>query len=315
MLGMIATLFALPTAAPAQSWPTRPITWVVPFGAGGGADTVSRIVANALADDLKTSIVIENKPGGSSMIGTRAIATAEPDGTTIGLLTDVHPVNVATGQAIPYDVFRDFAFISQLITVPMTLFGSAQRSLKTLKDVIAYAKANPGKLTAASIGPATPHHLTMQWLESAADVSFTIVPYRSIPQGLQALVTGEADLMFVGAGVGDDLVDSGKIVQLGIALRERSPRMPKVPTLIEQGIADFEQISWYGLVAPKATPQPILARLHQGLENVAANETVRQRLQTAGAALTISRPDQFEQMVRDSVDRFQKIADTAKAKK
>jgi tripartite-type tricarboxylate transporter receptor subunit TctC len=249
------------------------------------------------------------------MIGTRAIATAEPDGTTIGLLTDVHPVNVATGQAIPYDVFRDFAFISQLITVPMTLFGSAQRSLKTLKDVIAYAKANPGKLTAASIGPATPHHLTMQWLESAADVSFTIVPYRSIPQGLQALVTGEADLMFVGAGVGDDLVDSGKIVQLGIALRERSPRMPKVPTLIEQGIADFEQISWYGLVAPKATPQPILARLHQGLENVAANETVRQRLQTAGAALTISRPDQFEQMVRDSVDRFQKIADTAKAKK
>jgi tripartite-type tricarboxylate transporter receptor subunit TctC len=315
MLGMIATLFALPTAAPAQSWPTRPITWIVPFGAGGGADTVSRIAAAALADDLKTSIVIENKPGGSSMIGTRAIATAEPDGYTVGLLTDVHPVNVATGQNIPYDVFRDFAFISQLITVPMTLFGSPQKSLKTLKDVIAYAKANPGKLTAASIGPATPHHLTMQWLESAADVSFTIVPYRSIPQGLQALVTGEADLMFVGAGVGDDLVDSGKIVQLGVALRERSPRMPKVPTLIEQGVADFEQISWYGLVAPKATPQPILARLHQGLESVAANETIRQRLQTAGAALTLSRPDQFEQMVRDSVDRFQKIADTAKAKK
>jgi tripartite-type tricarboxylate transporter receptor subunit TctC len=297
--------------ASAQSWPSKPITWIVPFGAGGGADIVSRIIGGGLAEQLKASIVIENKPGASSTIGTRAIATAEPDGYTVGLFTDVHPVNVATGQAIPYEPFRDFDFISQLITVPMILYGSPQRSLNTLRDVIAYAKENPGKLTAASIGPATPHHLTMQWLESVAGVRVTIVPYRSIPQGLQALVTGEADLMFVGAG-GEDLVASGKIVALGMAMRQRNERAPNVPTLIEQGYPNFEMLSWYGLVAPKRTPQQALAKLHQGLESLTSNDTVKQRLQSAGATLTITKPDEFERLVRDSTDKFQKIAEAAK---
>src|SRR4029079_9128084 len=234
LLSLIGLCASLPLAQ-AQSWPTKPITWVVPFGAGGGADVVSRIVAAALGEELKTNFIIENKPGASSTIGTRAIATAEPDGYAVGLLTDVHPVNVATGQAVPYEAFQDLAYISQLITVPMVLYGSPQRSLKTLKEVIEYGKANPGKLTGASIGPATPHHLTMQWLASMAGVKMTIVPYRSIPQGLQALVTGEADLQWVGAAAGQDLIATGKILQLGVATRQRLSRAPDMPTLIEQG--------------------------------------------------------------------------------
>ncbi len=247
---------------------------MVPFGAGGGADVVSRIIAAALGEELKTSFVIENKPGASSTIGTRAIATAEPDGYTVGLLTDVHPVNVATGQAVPYDAFQDLAYISQLITVPMVLYGSPQRSLKTLKEVIEFGKANPGKLTGASIGPATPHHLTMQWLASMAGVKMTIVPYRSIPQGLQALVTGEADLQWVGAAAGEDLIATGKILQLGVATRQRLSRAPDMPTLIEQGYPGFEMISFYGLVAPKKTPQNIIERLHQALVTISGNPAV-----------------------------------------
>jgi tripartite-type tricarboxylate transporter receptor subunit TctC len=284
----------------------------VPFGAGGGADVVSRIIAAALGEELKTSFVVENKPGASSTIGTRAIATAEPDGYTVGLLTDVHPVNVATGQAVPYDAFQDLAYISQLITVPMVLYGSPQRSLKTLKDVIEYGKANPGKLTAASIGPATPHHLTMQWLASMAGVRMTIVPYRSIPQGLQALVTGEADLQWVGAAAGEDLIATGKILQLGVATRQRLPRAPDMPTLIEQGYPGFEMISFYGLVAPKKTPQNIIEKLHQALVTISSNPAVRQRVETAGATLTITKPAEFEQLMRDSMDKFQRIADAAK---
>jgi tripartite-type tricarboxylate transporter receptor subunit TctC len=297
----------------AQSWPAKPITWVVPFGAGGGADVVSRIIAQALGEELKANFVVENKPGASSTIGTRAIATAEPDGTTVGLFTDVHPVNVATGQAVPYDAFQDLAYISQLITVPMVLYGSPQRSLKTLKDVIAYGKANPGKLTAASIGPATPHHLTMQWLASMAGVRMTIVPYRSIPQGLQALVTGEADLMFVGAAAGEDLIATGKIIPLGVATKQRIPRAPDMPTLIEQGFSGFEMISFYGLVAPKKTPASIVEKLHQGLVTISGHADVRERIEKAGATLTITSPQEFEQLTRDSMDKFKRIADAARS--
>jgi tripartite-type tricarboxylate transporter receptor subunit TctC len=300
-------------AGHAQNWPSKPITWVVPFGAGGGADVVSRIIAQALGEELKANFVVENKPGASSTIGTRAIATAEPDGYTVGLLTDVHPVNVATGQSVPYDAFQDLAYVSQLITVPMVLYGSPQRSLKTLKDVIAFGKANPGKLTAASIGPATPHHLTMQWLASMAGLRMTIVPYRSIPQGLQALVTGEADLMFVGAAAGEDLIVTGKIIQLGVATKQRIPRAPDMPTLIEQGFPGFEMISFYGLVAPKKTPAGIIEKLHQGLMAVSKEAAVRERLEKAGATLTITSPKEFEQLMRDSMDKFQRIADAAKS--
>jgi tripartite-type tricarboxylate transporter receptor subunit TctC len=192
------------------------------------------------------------------------------------------------------------------------LYGSPQRSLKTLKDVIEYGKAHPGKLTAASIGPATPHHLTMQWLASMAGVRMTIVPYRSIPQGLQALVTGEADLQWVGAAAGEDLIATGKILQLGVATRQRRSRAPDMPTLIEQGYPGFEMISFYGLVAPKKTPQNIIEILHQALVTISGNPAVRQRVETAGATLTTTRPAEFEQLMRDSMDKFQRIADAAK---
>jgi tripartite-type tricarboxylate transporter receptor subunit TctC len=306
-------LCILQSAGRAQNWPSKPITWVVPFGAGGGADVVSRIIAQALGEELKANFVVENKPGASSTIGTRAIATAEPDGYTVGLLTDVHPVNVATGQSVPYDAFQDLAYVSQLITVPMVLYGSPQRSLKTLKDVIAFGKANPGKLTAASIGPATPHHLTMQWLASMAGIRMTIVPYRSIPQGLQALVTGEADLMFVGAAAGEDLIATGKIIQLGVATKQRIARAPDMPTLIEQGFPGFEMISFYGLVAPKKTPAGIIEKLHQGLIAVSKEAAVRERIEKAGATLTVTGPKEFEQLMRDSMDKFQRIANAAKS--
>ncbi len=194
----------------------------------------------------------------------------------------------------------------------MVLYGSPQRSLKTLKDVIEYGKANPGKLTAASIGPATPHHLTMQWLASMAGVRMTIVPYRSIPQGLQALVTGEADLMLVGAAAGEDLIATGKIIPLGVATRQRLPRAPDMPTLIEQGFPGFEMISFYGLVAPKKTPASVVEKLHQGLVTISGNAAVKQRVEAAGATLTITKPAEFEQLMRDSMDKFQRIADAAK---
>jgi tripartite-type tricarboxylate transporter receptor subunit TctC len=195
----------------------------------------------------------------------------------------------------------------------MVLYGSPQRSLKTLKDVIAYGKANPGKLTAASIGPATPHHLTMQWLASMAGVRMTIVPYRSIPQGLQALVTGEADLMFVGAAAGEDLIATGKIIPLGVATKQRIPRAPDMPTLIEQGFSGFEMISFYGLVAPKKTPASIVEKLHQGLVAISGHADVRERIEKAGATLTITSPQEFEQLTRDSMDKFKRIADAARS--
>ena len=262
LLALVGLCASVPVAH-AQSWPSKPITWVVPFGAGGGADVVSRIIAAALGEELKTSFVIENKPGASSTIGTRAIATAEPDGYTVGLLTDVHPVNVATGQAVPYDAFQDLAYISQLITVPMVLYGSPQRSLKTLKEVIEFGKANPGKLTARIDRPgdaASSHHAMAGEHGGRPDDDRALSFH---PAGLAGSGHRRSRPEWVGAAAGEDLIATGKILQLGVATRQRLSRAPDMPTLIEQGYPGFEMISFYGLVAPKKTPQNIIERLHQ----------------------------------------------------
>ena len=167
--GALGAMVAPPALA--QEWPTRPVFWICPFAPGGGADTISRLVGGELANRFGQRVIVDNKAGGSSLIGTRLIASAAPDGYTVGLLTDVHCVNLALGQELGYDADKDFTYISQLIRVPMGMFTSAKKpELRTLPELIAFAKANPGKLTAASIGPATPHHLAVEWLKALAGI-------------------------------------------------------------------------------------------------------------------------------------------------
>jgi tripartite-type tricarboxylate transporter receptor subunit TctC len=311
--GALSATVALPALA--QDWPTRPVFWICPFAPGGGADTISRLVGGELANRFGQRVIVDNKAGGSSLIGTRLIASAPPDGHTVGLLTDVHCVNLALGQDLGYDADKDFTYISQLIRVPMGMFTSAKHPyLRTLPELIAYAKANPGKLTASSIGPATPHHLAVEWLKALAGIDVLVVNFRGIPQGIQALVAGEADLMFMGVGVAaDGYIAQGLMHQVGVAARARLPNAPNVPTFIEQGIPDFELISWYGLVGPAGFPPPLLERWHKDVVASLENPEVRRRIEATGAQIAPSAPAEYAALVRRESDKFKKIVALANA--
>ena len=232
---------AIARPALAQEWPTKPVFWICPFAPGGGADTVSRLVGGELANRFGQRVVVDNKAGGSGVIGTRLIAQAAPDGYTVGLLTDVHCVSLALGQDLGYDADKDFTYISQLIRVPMGMFTSAKKpELRTLPELITFAKANPGKLTAASIGPATPHHFAVEWLKAIAGIDVVVVNFRGIPQGIQALVSGDADLMFMGIGsAADGFIAQGQMYQVGIATRAAAAENSKRADLHRTGHSGF----------------------------------------------------------------------------
>ena len=311
ILGVTAGLLA--PAAQAADWPSRPIRWIVPFGAGGGADVTSRIVAAELSKRLGTQVFIDNKPGASSVIGTRQIAEADPDGYTIGLLTVVLPVNVAVGQKIPYNVDTDFAYLTQLTQNPMILVANAKKSFRSLQDVLDYAQKNPGKLTAASIGIATPHHLLLQWLASQKKMQMVFVPFRSIPEALQATVSGETDLMLIGAGgAADKFVEEGKLTVAGITSKERSADMPNVATFVEQGVSNLIEESWYGMVAPAKTPAHILKRLAEGLRASLNDEDVKKKIKAAGAESKPSSGADLIGLLQRDTEKYQRIVQEIK---
>lgn len=307
-------LLAAPSAhaqveAPIPGWPSRIISWICPFAAGGGADTISRVVSAALSEHLRHRVIVDNRPGASGLIGTRAIASAAPDGYTVGLLTEVHCVSHALGQELGYDADKDFTYISQLIRVPMGMFTSGKRSqLRNLGELITFAKANPGKLTAASIGPGTPHHMAVEWLKKAAGIDVLVVNFRSIPQGIQALLSGDADMMFMGLSVAaNDYVAQGSMHQVAVTTRTRLPTSPSVQTMIEQGLADFELVSWYGLVGPSGIPEPVLDLLHSKLIAALNAPETRRRIESTGAQVAPSSPPEFAALVRADTNRFKTI--------
>ncbi len=303
-----AGFFLLASLTHAADWPTREIRWIVPFGPGGGADVVSRIIAAGLSNHLGKHVIVEDKPGASSVIGTRQIAEAAPDGYTIGLLTTAHPVNVAIGQQLPYDADRDFVFLTQLIEAHMMLVANARKPFHTVSELVAYAKANPGKLTAASIGPSTPHHLMLQWLGEEAGIQMVIVPFRSIPEGLQATVSGETDVMFLAAGGGADrFVEEGSLTLLGIASEKRSAEMPNVPTIVEQGFPKFIDESWYGLVAPVRTPRDIVKRLADEVRLVLNEEDIKDKIKAVGAETRPGSGEEFAALNRNDTKKYQAI--------
>ena len=294
--------------AQAADWPNRAIRWIVPFGAGGGADVVSRVVAADLSKRLGTQVYIDNKPGASSVIGTRQIAEADPDGYTIGLLTIVHPVNVAVGQKVPYNVDEDFAYLTQLTQNSMILVANAKKSFRSLQDVVAYAQKNPGKLTAASIGVATPHHLLLQYLASQKQMQMVFVPFRSIPEALQATVSGETDLMLIGAGgAADKFVEEGALTVVGITSKQRSADMPSIATFVEQGVPNLIEESWYGVVAPAKTPPDILKRLGDEIRAALSDDEVKKKIKGAGAEAKPSSSSEFIGLLKRDTEKYEKI--------
>ncbi|MCC6777949.1 MAG: tripartite tricarboxylate transporter substrate binding protein [Hyphomicrobiales bacterium] len=287
----------------AQEWPQRSPTLVVPFVAGGGADVVARLVSAEMAKHIGRSVIIENRPGASAAIGVRAMSTSQPDGYTVGLLTDVMTVTAASGSS-PVDMQQDLAYVGQIVSVPLILVASGKAPFKTIPEFVAYAKANPGKLTAASIGPTSTHHLGLEWLKALAGIDMLVVPYRGVAFGLTALVADEVQLMFMGSGVADDYVAAGRLNYLGVGSKNRMSKLPNVPSISEFGFPEFELVSWYGVAAPAKTPDAIVEKWSNAIMQSLADPGTKQKVESTGAEPLFLSGPQFARKVNDEIAKY-----------
>ncbi|WJR77282.1 tripartite tricarboxylate transporter substrate binding protein [Bradyrhizobium sp. NP1] len=265
-------LLAAPQAgaqSASDTFPDRPIRIIVPFPAGGSVDTVGRVVAHGLNQKWGQPVIVENRPGASTMIGSAAVAKASPDGYTLLVAVSNHTTNAALYSKVPYDALTDFAPITLLAQTPVVLFAYPGLPANTLKELVELARKKPGELNFGSAGVGSMTHLTAELLKLRAGIDITHVPYRGGTPAMNDLIAGHVPLQFATVAQGLSQYQAGQIKALGISSAARYPSMPDVPTFAEQGF-DVVTTEWYGLLAPAGTPAPLIARL-----NAAVNESLK----------------------------------------
>jgi tripartite-type tricarboxylate transporter receptor subunit TctC len=301
-----AALIVAP-AAGAADFPSQPVRIVVPFGPGGGTDVVARSLAERLSPILGVPVLVDNKPGGNSVIATRQVATAPADGHTLLLTTDIHAINAAYANALPYDSLKDFAFVTQLTTSPLMLVAHPGAGMRTLGDVVTQARAQPGRLSFASLGSSSPHYLGFEWFKRMAGIELIDVPYKGGGQALVDLLGGQVNLSFVVAGNGIKQAKAGKLVALAVTSPTRNAVAPDVPTFAESGYPDFALVDWYAILAPAGTPAPVVARLSREIGKIMRDPAVVERVAAAGLDPVTGTPAELEALVKRDIERYRKM--------
>ncbi|SOY78801.1 conserved hypothetical protein, UPF0065 [Cupriavidus taiwanensis] len=310
-LGAVPLLALLCTAsapAHADSWPSQPIRWVVPYPAGGGTDVVARTVAQAISPALGKQVVIDNRPGAATIVGADAVAHARPDGYTV-LTADTATLaaNPSLYKKLPYNADKDFVHIGQLARFPLVLVANPNFPARTLKEAIDYAQKHPGKVNFASPGAGSPHHLAMELFMDQTRVKMTHVPYKGAAPAVQDLLAGQVDLMFLDLASGQQNVQAGKLRALGVATPRRLTVLPSVPTVAEGGVAGFEAYAWQGMVAPAGTPKAVVARLNAELVKALKTPEVQKKLEGVGVEAVSSTPEEFASYARAEAERWGKL--------
>ena len=311
--GLLALLSCLaPTmAAWAQTYPAKAIRFIVPYPPGGGTDIVARMIGPRMAQGLGQTVVIDNKPGASTVLGTDLLARSAPDGYTIGLYTTFDPVFF---PKLPFDAFKDFEPITQLVALPFMLVARPSLNVKTVGELVALAKANPGKLNFASIGNGTPHQIAMEWLKSMAGIDMTHIPYKGVAPAVADLVAGQVDVMFTGTSSAAPHVKAGKLVALAVSSAKRQASFPTTPTVAESGYPEFDFITWYGLAAPAGTPRDIVMRINREVAAALNEPETKQKLLGMGVIGTPTSPAEFTAFVRSEAQKLNNIIRTSGVK-
>ena len=293
--------------AAAQAYPSKPIRMVVPFPAGGGIDTVARVIAPKLAESLGQPVIIDNRVGASGTVGTEAVAKAAPDGYTLLATFASHAQNASLYPKLGYDTVKDFAPVTLIATVPNILVINPSLPVKTVKELVALAKKHPGEILYASIGNGTPAHLSAELFNSMAGIRMTHVPYKGAAASIVALISGETQLTFTTVLVAMPHIKSGRLRALGVASLKRSTVLPDVPTIDEAGVRGYESNAWYGLLAPARTPQPILDQLHRETVKTLQNNDVRDNLKGQGAEPVGNAPREFAVIIADEIEKWRRV--------
>ena len=293
---LAAFLAAVGGPAYAQSYPSRTVTLVVPFPPGGGVDALARILAERLTVSLKQSVVVENRTGGGGTIGTRQVAKAEPDGYTLMLAhTGTISINPSLYANAGYDPRKDFAPIGLIGSMPVALIAHPSFPAKTVADVIAIAKREPGKLNFGTSAVGTGGYLTAEYFKSVAGLDMTIIPYRGTAPLMNDLIGGHVPVSFgvLPPAIGN--IQSGSLRAIAVTGTRRFSLLPDVPTASESGLPGFDAVLHYGLIAPAGTPRPIIERLNKELRALAESDLVRQRIQAEGGDAMTSTPEEYAQ--------------------
>jgi tripartite-type tricarboxylate transporter receptor subunit TctC len=310
----LATTVTLPSTLKAQDFPTRGVKIVVPFPAGGTADVMPRIVGDWLSRKWGQPVIIENKPGAAGNIGAEAVANSEPDGYT--LLSAPPPplvINQNLYPKLPFDPTQ-FVPISVMGIVPNALVVNPQKiAATTVADFIAYAKANPGKVSSATQGNGTTSHLTSEMFQMMAEVTFVHVPYRGSAPALQGLLAGDVDIMFDNLGVSLSLVEGGKLRLIAVGTEKRMASLPNVPTIAE-ALPGFASSAWFGVVAPRGTPAKIAERISADITEALKQPDVIKKMDSLSAEVVGSDPQATGKFMREEVERWNKVIKAAGVK-
>ena len=308
---LVVVLCTTAAAASAQTYPSKPVRMVVPFPAGGGIDTVARILAPKLSEGLGQPVVIDNRVGASGTVGTELVAKSPADGHTLLATFASHAQNASLYPKLGYDTVKDFAPITLIATVPNILVVNPALPVKTVKDLIALAKKRPGEILYASIGNGTPAHLSAELFNNMAGIKMTHVAYKGAAPSIVALISGETQLTFTTVLVAMPHVKSGRLRALGVCSLKRSPVLPDLPTIDEAGVKGYESNAWYGLLAPAKTPSAIVEQLNREMLKVLQLPEVRDNLKNQGAEPVGDSPREFAAVIVQEIDKWRKVVEAA----
>ena len=309
-----AALMGLASSAWAQAYPTRPVKIVVPFATGGPADNYARYVAQKLQDALGQSFVIDNKPGGGSVIGTDIAAKAPADGYTLLMMSNTHTANETLIPNKPFALMRDFVAVASINYSDLLLVAHPGTGINSVADLLAKAKAQPGKINYASSGPGTPYHMAGELFKYMAKVDMVHVPYKGSSGARTDVLGGQVDLMFDAVTTMAEHVKAGKVKALATTGRARSTVLPEVPTVSEAGVAGYEATIWLGLMAPKGTPKDIVDKLHAAVNQALRQPEVRQAWAKQGAVPLILSTSEFDKYLHDDIQKWGAVIKAANIK-
>jgi tripartite-type tricarboxylate transporter receptor subunit TctC len=301
-------------AAHAQSYPARAVRLVVPYVPGGGTDFTARVIAPRLSEALGQQVVVENRPGGGTNIGSDLVAKAVPDGYTLLMAGAANAINMSLYATLPYDTQRDFLPVSLCVKGANVLLVHPSLPAKTLKELLALARAQPGKLNYASSGMGSANHMAGELLKLVAKVNITHVPYKGNAPALTDLIGGHVEILISGVPAVIGQIKNGRVRAIAIASLKRFPALPDTPTIDESGLKGFEATTWFGVMAPAKTPRDIVSRLNVEVGKILAASDVRERFIGEGVEPVGGSPDLFGNFIRDEIDKYAKVVKAAALK-
>lgn len=307
-LACAAFIATTANAASGQAYPAKPVRLIVPSSAGGGTDIVARIITPDLSRRLGQQVVVENRAGAGTMIGIEAAARSAPDGYTLLMGLSTLAINSALYKKVPYDPVRDFAPITQAVSSASIIVVHPSIPVKSVKELIAFARARAGQLNYASAGVGTYPHMTMELFLSMAKLKMEHIPYKGTGPAMIDMIAGQVSTMAATILTGMPHIRSGRLRPLGITSVGRSPIVPEIPTVAEAGLPGFESVQWYGMLAPARTPKEIVTRLHAEMTRILQQPDVKERFAGDGADPVGNTPEEFARYIQSELVKWAKVA-------